>query len=191
MFEKQMQSTTKLITLGILLLFLAVPTSFVSAQGQQTDELSIGYVDPQLILSKMPEMKAVQQRLQNFAERKQEELAQKEADFRKQLEEFQQKSAVISEDARAKEEQRLGELNVQLQEFQSQLQQEMQRKQEELVGPLLQQIEKAINTVAERQGLTYVLNTTTRSGDVIILYASQEAQQKYDITDTVMRELGI
>jgi outer membrane protein len=39
--------------------------------------------------------------------------------------------------------------------------------------------------------LTYVLNTTTSSGDAIILYASDEAQEKYDITDQVMQQLGI
>jgi outer membrane protein len=36
-----------------------------------------------------------------------------------------------------------------------------------------------------------VINTTTGQGDMIILYASDEAQEKYNITDQVMQELGI
>ena len=155
------------------------------------DDLTIGYVDPQTILSKMPEMKAVQQRLQNFAERKRQEFSDKQANFQQQVTAYQQKSAVISEEAKKKEEERLGQLQAELQQFQTQLQQEIQQKQQELVGPLLQQIEKAINEVAAEQGLTYVLNTTTSNGDVIILYASDEAQQQYDITDPVMQKLGI
>ncbi len=163
--------------------------------GQQTaqaqNDLSIGYVDPQAILNKMPEMKAVQQRLQNFADRKRQELQDKQANFQQELTAYQQKSAVISEEAKKKEEARLGKLQTELQQFQTQLQQEIQQKQQELVGPLLQQIEEAINKVAEDRGLTYVLNTTTSQGDVIVLYASPQARGQYDITDAVMQELGI
>jgi len=162
-----------------------------SYSAAQSTELKIGYVDPQAILQKMPEMKAVQQRLQNFAERKREELANKQTDFQQQVQEYQQKSAVISDAAKAKEEERLGQLNAELQQFQSQIQQQLQQKQQELVGPLFQQIEQSINTVAEEMGLTYVINTTTTNGDVIILYASPDAQEKYNITDPVMRDLGI
>ena len=59
------------------------------------------------------------------------------------------------------------------------------------MSPLLQQIQESINTVADRMGLDYVLNTTTSAGDVIILYVSPEVQAEYDITDAVMEELGI
>jgi outer membrane protein len=163
----------------------------LGAGHSQAQSMEIGYVDPQAILSKMPEMKAVQQRLQNFIERKREELAKKEQEFQQQVASYQQKLSVISEEAKQQEEERLGQLNAELQQFRTQLQQEMQQKQQELVGPLLQQINQAINTVASEMGLAYVLNTTTSTGDVIILYASEEARQKYDITDPVMRELGI
>ncbi|MDX1636564.1 MAG: OmpH family outer membrane protein [Balneolaceae bacterium] len=177
--------------LTVLILCLAF-TGFSDVQtAQAQDDLSIGYVDPQAILNKMPEMKAVQQRLQNFADRKRQELQDKQANFQQEVSAYQQKSAVISEEAKKKEEERLGQLQAELQQFQTQLQQEIQQKQQELVGPLLQQIEEAINAVAERRDLTYVLNTTTSNGDVIILYASPDAREQYNITDPVMRELGI
>lgn len=163
----------------------------VEPAAAQNQELRIGYVEPQAILSKMPEMQAVRQRLQNFAERKQQELAKKQQDFQQRVNEFQQKESVISEAARQKEEEELGKMNTELQQFRTQLQQEIQQKQQELLGPLLEQINNAIETVAQRMGLTYVLNTATSSGDVIILYASDEAQKKYNITDQVMRELDM
>lgn len=157
----------------------------------QAQELEIGYVDPQTILSKMPEMKAVQQRLQNFMEKKRNELATKQEEYQQQVSEYQQKESVISESAKKKEEERLGQLGAELQQFQTELQQEVQQKQQELVGPLLDQIDTAIGTVASDMGLTYVLNTTASDGSVIILYASDEAQQQYDITDEVMAELNM
>lgn len=161
---------------------------------QQTyaqQSLQIGYVNPQVILSKMPEMKAVEQRIQNFIDRKREELLEKQTDFQQQVTAYQQKLAVISEEAKQEEEKRLGQLQAELQQSQTQISQEIQQKQQELVGPLLQQIETAINEVAEERGLTYVLNTTATDGTVIILYASPQAQQQYDITDQVMQKLGI
>ena len=180
----------QLLILAAIITGLIAFSQHAAAQGAN-GELKIGYVDPQAVLQKMPEMKAVEQRLQNYAERKQKELQEKEADFQQQVESYQQRSAVISDQAKSEEEKRLGQLNTELQQFRSQLQQELQQKQQELVGPLFQQIEESINNVAEKMGLTYVLNTTTMNGDVIVLYASPEAQDKYDITDAVMNDLGI
>lgn len=179
----------RLLSTSLLCLLFISFAGTSSAQVKQ--DLKIGYVDPQTILSKMPEMKAVQQRLQNFMEKKQEELATKRQEYQTQVTEYQQKESVISESAKKKEEERLGQLGSELQQYQAQLQQEVQQKQQELVGPLLDQINTAISTVADNMNLTYVLNTTTSQGDVIILYASEEAQQKYDITDQVMTELGM
>jgi outer membrane protein len=181
----------KRLSTTVLCVWLLSMMAVTTVNAQQQQSLEIGYVNPQAIMSKMPEFKAVQQRLQNFIERKREELASKQQDFQQQLTEYQQKESVISESARKKEEERLGKLNTQLQQLQTQMQQEVQQKQQELVSPLLDQIDTAVSTVAERMGLTYVLNTTTSTNDVIILYASAEAQQKYDITDQVMQELGI
>lgn len=172
-----------------LLCFFAV--GFSGHSTAQAQELEIGYVDPQSILSKMPEMKAVQQRLQNFVESKREDFTSKQQDFQQQVTEFQQKADVINEEARQKEEERLGKLNAELQQYQTEVQQEIQEKQQELVSPLLDQIDEAVATVANDMGLTYVINTTTSQGDMIILYASDEAQEKYDITNEVMAQLDI
>jgi outer membrane protein len=177
----------QILSISVLCLFsITLGISSVNAQ-----ETTIGYVDPQAILDKMPEMKAVQQRLENFVQRKQEELATKQQNFQNEIAEYQKKAAVISEEAKAEEEQRLGKLNAELRQYQMQIQQEIQQKRQELVGPLITNINSAISSVAQEMGLTYVLNMATSTGDIIILYASEEARAKYDITDQVMQELGI
>lgn len=161
-------------------------TNAVTAQ-----DVKIGYVNPQAILANMPEMKAVQQRLQNFAAKKQQELSLKEQDFQNQVSEYEQKAGVISADAKRKEEERLGQLQVDLVNAQKQADSDFQQKKNELIGPLLTQISNAIDKVAKAKGLTYVLNTTTSTGDMIILYVSEEFQAKSDITESVMQELGM
>lgn len=178
----------KLITISIAIIGLS---AFWAVTPVQAQDMKIGFVEPRAILERMPEMRAVQQRLQNFAERKQNELVQKERELQTEIELYQQKVGVISEQARQTEEERLTELDQEFRQLQTQAQQELQEQRAELMAPLLQQIQESINSVAARRGLDYVLNTTTSTGDVIILYVSPQVQAEYDITSEVMEELDI
>ncbi|MEX0927761.1 MAG: OmpH family outer membrane protein [Balneolales bacterium] len=180
------------MTKKILFLFCFIAfTSLLSTEAKAQNDLNIGYVDPQSIMMSMPEMAAIERRLQNFVQRKREEFTEKEADFRQQVEEYQQRVSVISEEAQQRDEERLAQLNLELQEFQQTFEQEIQERQAELIGPLLDKIQEAIDQVATSRNLTYVLNSVTNNGDFIILYASDEAQQNYDITDEVKQVLDI
>jgi outer membrane protein len=59
------------------------------------------------------------------------------------------------------------------------------------MSPLLQQVQQAIDAVAAEKGLDIVLNTTTSTGDVIILYVAESLRGDVDITDAVMARLEI
>ena len=174
-----------------VILFLSIVLNLQAQAQSNNSELKIGYVNPQSILANMPEMRAVQQRLQNFTARKQQELSTLEQDFQTQVAEYQQKVGVISADAQQQEEARLGQLQQELLQAEEVAEQELAQRRDELVGPLLEQIGAAIEAVAQKQGLSYVLNTTTSSGDMIILYASEDFRAKFDITQSVMEELGM
>lgn len=165
---------------------MLAPTTSTFAQ-----DLKIGYVEPRYILERMPEMRAVQQRLQNFTERKRNELIEKEASLQQQIESYQERSSVMSQDARQKEEERLGQLGTELQNAQAQAEQELAQRRAELMSPLLQQVQAAIDAVAKQKGLDIVLNTTTSTGDVIILYVSDEIRQNNDITEAVLARLEL
>lgn len=168
------------------ILIFSLQTNHAYAQ-----DMKIGFVEPRAILERMPEMRAVEQRLQNFVERKRTELSERERDFQVQVENYQQRIGVISDAAREQEEERLGQMQFELQQAQNQVRQEIQQRQAELMEPLLQQIQNAINEVAQQKGIDYVLNTTTSTNDVIILYVKEELRSEYDITDDVMVNLGI
>lgn len=183
-----MKTTIKILAAILLVVGFGVNNT---AQAQVAEEVKIGYVNPQAILANMPEMRAVQQRIQNFALRKQQELLEQEQAFQAEVTTYQQKIGVISAEAQAAEEERLGQLQNDLLNAQQTAEGELEQKRQELVGPLLEQIGNAINTVAERMELTYVLNTTTSTGDLVILYVSEDYAAKYNITESVMEELGM
>jgi outer membrane protein len=176
------------ILLPALLLALAlVPGQNVLAQA----EMKIGYVEPMVILERMPEMAAIERKLQNFMERKNREIAQKEMDLAQRLEDFQRRRSVISAEAREREEENLTRLQVELQQMQGTAQQELQQQQIEQVSPVIEKIQQAIDSVADEMGLTYVLNTMTNNGDFIILYVSEEVRNNFNITERVMQKLDI
>ena len=178
----------KATILGLTTFILAFSLQATSVQAQ---DMKIGFVEPRAVLERMPEMRAVEQRLQNFIERKRGELAERERDFQVEVENYQQKIGVISDAAREQEEERLGQMQFELQQQQDQIRREIQQRQAELMEPLLEQIQDAIDSVAQQKGIDYVLNTTTSTNDVIILYVKDELRDEYDITDDVMRHLGI
>jgi outer membrane protein len=174
-----------LLTTLLLALFIGYTPS-VEAQ-----EMKIGFVDPNTVLSRMPEMAAVERRLQNFADRKRREYADLQQSIQTGSESLEARRAVISPDAVAREEQRLTALYTELQQFEQNYSIQLQQQQAELMGPLLNRVQEAINAVATQLGLTYVLNTMTNSGDFIILYASPAMQERYDITARVAERLEL
>ena len=165
--------------------------AIISAPTANAQDMKIGFVEPRAILDRMPEMRAVAQRLQNFAERKERELIEKQRELQTEFELYQQKIGVISEQVRQTEEERLTRMDMEFRQMQNDAERELQQQRATLMSPLLQQIQDSINRVAQNRGLDYVLNTTTSTGDVIILYVSPQVQAEYDITDAVMDDLGI
>ncbi len=162
-----------------------------SAQAQATEEMKIGYVNPQAILVNMPEFAAVEKRLENFSIKEASELRQKEQAFQTEVVNYQQKMGVISAEAQAQEQERLGQMQNELLQASNEAERAVQAKEQELIAPLLSQIATAINVVAERMELTYVLNTTTSTGDMVILYVAEDYASRYNITQSVMEELGM
>ena len=180
-------------SMGALFRFIAGTAFLLSlhAGNAMAQDMKIGFVEPRIILERMPEMAAVQQRLQNFADRKRTELIEQEASLQQQLQSYQERVSVMSADARANEEERLGGLSNALQQAQAQAEQELAERRATLMSPLLQQVQEAIDAVAAEKGLDIVLNTTTSSGDVIILYVAESLRGEVDITDAVMARLEI
>ena len=73
-----------------------------------------------------------------------------------------------------------------IQQFLANKEQELEQKEAELMNPLLERVQNAINEVAAEQKLDLVLNAQA-GGSPVLLYADQGM----DITETVMDRLGI
>lgn len=157
----------------------------------EAQDLKIGYVDPQEILVKMPEYAAVERRLQNFAERKRDEFSKLQGEFEKRANDFQQKSSVLSIEARNTEGRALEGIRDRLENFQSQYQEDLMKEQQTQLTPLFEKIDKGIADVANEMGITFVLNPRTSNGDIILLYVSDAARETLNITRNVIIKLDL
>lgn len=73
-----------------------------------------------------------------------------------------------------------------LQEFSSTAQQSLQQKQQQLLSPVLDKIQKNIDLVANESGYSYVLNSDAGSSP-ILLHGPKEG----DISDLILKKMGI
>lgn len=148
----------------------------------------IGYTDYELIIVQMPEYRDLQQTLQAQAKTDQQELAAMEQNIQQKFAEYQEQSGVLSPEARQTREEEIVQLQTQLQQDQQRRLQALDRRQNELLQPLLNQLQEAINEVATARGLDLVLSSRV-STEPVILFAGEEST--VDITTEVMSALGI
>ncbi len=173
-------------TAALAVLFVAAFAVAPEVQAQTTPK--IGYTDYELIIVQMPEYRNLQQQLQTQAQNDQKELAAKEQDIQEKFAAYQDQSGVLSPEARQTREQEIVQLQTDLQQDQQRRLKALDTRQNELLQPLLEQLQSAIDEVAKARGLTLVLSSRV-STEPVILFASET--QTVDVTAEVMSKLGI
>jgi len=165
---------------------LAFLLAAVTANAQEG--LKIGYTNAEFILGNMPEAKQIEADLKVHEQQLSAQLEAKSQDFQAKYQEYQQNAPNMIPEVRADKERELQNLQQSIQKFQQDAQQSLSRKQGELVQPVYDKIQTAIDKVAKDNGYTYIINSgQPEVGLNIILYARDED----NISDLVFKELGI
>lgn len=149
-------------------------------------QLNVGYTDAQLVVAQMDEYRNILGQLQGFAEAGQAEYQQLIQSYQGKLADYQKKQALLSDAARTTREQELTRMQGEIQQFLAAKEQELEGQEADLMNPLLERVQNAINEVAEEKSLNIVLNAQA-GGSPVLLYADTEM----DITELVMDKLGI
>ena len=150
----------KKITLLALLGFLTL-NSF--AQNK------FGYIDSQELLMLMPERKSAQTKVENFAKSLESQLASMTAEYQESVQEYQANEATYTDLVKQDKVAEITGLEQRIQTFQQNAQQSLQKKEQELLEPILSKARKAIEDVAKEGGFTYIFD----KGQGSILYAKE------------------
>ncbi|MCG8374777.1 MAG: OmpH family outer membrane protein [Balneolales bacterium] len=160
------------------ILFLGILVTPVKAQ-----TLKMGYTNVEYILAFMPEAQTVQTELTEYENQLVAEIQTKQAELQQKVTEYQQGSAMMVDAVRAEREDEIRRLDASLQQFQANAEGLLQAKQLELLQPLYNTIQTAIDEVAAEGGYLVVFRSES------LLYADESMLE--EISDQVFAKLGI
>lgn len=150
--------------------------------------LKLGYTNIDYVLSKTPEAKDIQNQLTIQRTQSENELKRMTKELEDKYGAYEKGAAQMSDVIRKDRETELQGLQGRIQEFRGTAEQSLQTKYQQLVNPVVQKIQKAIDAVAKENSYTYVFNLDAGSGTTPILLV---APPQDNITELVLRKMGI
>ena len=161
----------------ILLLILCVMLSFaVHSQSK------VAHVNTNEIIMLMPATKAADLEIEQLQKTYQEELQEIAQEFEKTRNRYLAEKDSQTDEENTRRDQELQTQMQSIQNFQAEIQKELQKKSQELIFPIEQEVMDVINKIARAQGLEYVFTNPMQG----LLVAKGK-----DITEDVKKELGI
>jgi len=185
MWSPERARFARIVRILSLLSFLFV--LWVAFPGTAAAQQKIGYIDSQYILDRLPEYQTVQQKLDQVEQQWRSEIQEARDRVEELRQEYQARELLYTDEER---EQRKQEITEARREVESLRQRyfgpdgQLFSRQRELMRPIQERILAAVEEVATSEGYDYVLD---QSGDVLFMFA----RDQYDLSDTVLRELGV
>ena len=162
------------------ILFISI--LFLSAENTFAQGYKFGHIDLQALLSVMPERAKAEKDFQAFAEELQAQSDNMQKEYTSKLQAFEADQDSLSDFMRQARIDEIQNLQQRIQQFQAMAQQQMQKKEQDMMAPIVQSARNAINEVAKEKGLLYVFESNS------ILYKSNES---IDLLPLVKSKLGI
>lgn len=158
----------------IIAMLLIVPLA-VSAQ-------KFGHINTQELFAQMPEVNQVKLKMDTIQSQYEMQMASMSEEFQKKYQDYQTQEATMPDAVKQIRQQELQEMQQRIQLFYQTAEQDIQRKQQELLTPVHEKMTKAIKAVGEREGYTYIFDSAA------MVHIGNDA---IDATPAVKKELGI
>lgn len=158
----------------IIILALAMPM-LVSAQ-------KLGHVNTSELFTQMPEVAKVKLQMDTIQSQYENQLTMMQEEFQKKAQDYQTQAATMTDAIRQIREQELQEMQQRIQLFYQTAEQDITKKQQELLTPVQERMAKAIKAVGEKEGYTYIFDSA------VMMYIAPTAE---DVMPSVKKELNI
>ena len=165
-------------------LFFAVVLTVGVSLGVNAQSSKIGHVDSGAIMEIMPERTKVEQDLQTYYGELQAELQAMAVEYQNKVQDYQANEATMSNLIRQSKEKEVMDLQTRIQEFEGNASVAFEEKRLELLTPLIEKVQNAVNTVGKEKGFTYILDKAVGA----VVYIGDDA---IDITSDVKAKLGL
>jgi outer membrane protein len=163
-------------TLVLATALLIGSTSIMNAQSK------VAHINTQELVTSMPETKTAQAELDKLRKTYQADLQTMQTELKNKIDQYDAEAASQTDEENAKRVQEVQGMQQSIQQYGGQAQQDMQKKELDLLKPITERARVAIQKVARAQGFQYVLDSTQGQGVIL-------ADGKDLMTD-VRKELG-
>ncbi len=168
----------KTLKITLMLAVLAISTAMYAQKGQKT-----GYINSNDLMSAMPEKQGLEKELEAYANQLKVTMDAMRKEYETKVAEFQSKQDVMTDVIKETKIKEITDLEKRIGEFQQTAQADLQKKEQELLQPVIDKAKQAINDVAKENGYTEIIDTSLG----VILYSDE----KFDILPLVKTKLGI
>lgn len=161
------------------LLFVAaliISTSFVNAQSK------VAHINTQQLVEAMPEMKTAQAELEKLAKTYETDIKTMGTEYQAKIKQYDAEAASQTDETNQKRVAEVTGMEQSIRQYQAQAQQDLAKKEAELLAPILERAKDAVVKVAKAQGFQYVLDSSPGQGVIL-------AEGK-DLLADVKKELG-
>lgn len=162
----------KIIVLAVAIFI----TLHANAQNMKVAHFDINYVLPLL-----PKFKKAEEDLKVYSKQIEDELKNKQKEFEEKYKVYQEQAATWDKVILAAKQEELQSLERQIIDFEQKAQGDIQNKQQEMLAPIYEEIEKMVKEVANAQGYTNVFRTE----------ACAFGNKNNNISDLVLKKLGV
>lgn len=142
-----------------------------------------GHINSNELLSLMPEREKATAEVEKFAKQLENQLKTMSAEYDTKLQDYQSQEGLMTEPIKQTRLKELLDLEQRIRDFQLTAQQSLQKKETELLTPLIDKAKNAIEEVAKKNGYTYIFDTSVG----FILYF----KEGNDIMPLVKKKLGL
>jgi outer membrane protein len=167
---------------------VALALIFATGINLKAQTYKFGHIDSQKLMSEMPESQDAQKKLEAEQKSIRDQLETMQVELNNKYNDYQNNMGLPMADpkkwsdiVREDKEKEMNDLNQRIQDFQQTAGQGLQKKQQELLQPILEKIQNAIKEVAKENKFTYIFEVQS------LLYHSEES---IDITSMVKTKLA-
>ncbi len=141
-----------------------------------------GHVNTQELFAMMPEVNKVRLTMDTINNQYETQLASMNEEFQRKYQDYMAQEATMADAIKQIRQQELQEMQQRIQLFYQTAEQDIQKKQQELLAPVHEKMTKAIKAVGDREGYTYIFDSAA------MVHIGADAT---DVMPAVKRELGI
>ena len=123
----------------------------------------LGHINSGELVSMMPETKKAEDSLKKFAEGMETQVQAMLSELKIKYADFQSKSKEWSESLREFETKEIQDLQSNIDNFQQRAQQDIAKRKEDLLGPVIKKAEEVIKAIAKEGNYDYIFDTSNGS----------------------------